>query len=66
MIKIDVSRKYLHFERFRDGKVYIYADDKTWNGQQITLKEMDNECYMNVGDSFHLVIPLADFLTVKE
>lgn len=66
IIKVDVKRKYLHFERHQDGSVYVYASDKTHNGKKVTLEEMDNECSMNVGDGFHLIVPLADFLTVKE
>lgn len=65
MIKIDVRRKYLHFERYRDGSVYIYASDKQHGGKKVTLKQMDSECSMDVGDSFHLIVPLKDFLEVK-
>lgn len=65
MIKIDVSRKYLHFERFGDGKTYIWASNTKHGGKQVTLKQMDNECLVSVDSVFHLIVPLKDFLEAK-
>lgn len=63
MIKVDVKRKYLHIEKYADGTLYVYADNKRRNSKVVKLKDMDNECRMNGCD---IVVPLKDFLIVKE
>lgn len=63
MIKIDVLRKYLHIEKYADGTLYVYADNKKRHSKLVRLKDMDNECRM---DSCDIAVPLADFLEVKQ
>lgn len=64
VIKIGPIRKYLHVERHKDGTLYIYADNRVWDGNPVTLRSMDNECNMEVGDTFNIYIPLEDFIGV--
>jgi len=43
--------------------LYIYADDTSWGGKTLTLKDMDIKCEVSEqGKKIHVKIPLEDFV----
>jgi len=56
------KRKYIHVEVI-DRTLYIYADDTSWGGKTLTLKDMDIKCEVSEqGKKIHVKIPLEDFV----
>lgn len=45
-----MKRQYLHIEfNESDSETYIYCDNNTWNHKELTLQQLDTECYVKPG-----------------